>query len=41
MTITMQGFTLAAINDAEETKLQSSFEVKSAKSLDHKLEKVP
>ena len=28
MTITMQGFTLAAINDAEKTKLRSNFEVK-------------
>ena len=37
MTITMQDFTLAAINDAEETKLQNNFEVKSAKSLDHKI----
>ena len=27
MTITMQGFTIAAINDAEKTKLQSNFEV--------------
>ena len=31
MTITMQGFTLAAINDAEETKLRSKFEVKICK----------
>ena len=31
MTITMQGFTLAAINDAEETKLRSNFEVKICK----------
>ena len=31
MTITMQGFTLAAINDAEDTKLQSNFEVKICK----------
>ena len=30
-TITMQGFTLAAINDAEETKLRSNFEVKICK----------
>ena len=31
MTITMQGFTLAGINDAEETKLRSNFEVKICK----------
>ena len=31
MTITMQGFTLAAINDAEDTKLRSNFEVKICK----------
>ena len=31
MTITMQGFTLAAINDAKKTKLQSNFEVKICK----------
>ena len=31
MTITMQGLTLAAINDAEKTKLQSNFEVKICK----------
>ena len=31
MTITMQGLTLAAINDAEETKLRSNFEVKICK----------
>ena len=31
MTITMQGFTLAAINDAEKTKLRSNFEVKICK----------
>ena len=31
MTITMQGFTIAAINDAEKTKLQSNFEVKICK----------
>ena len=32
MTITMQGFTLAAINDAEKTKLRSNFEVKNLQS---------
>ena len=31
MTITMQGFTLTAINDAEDTKLRSHFEVKICK----------
>ena len=31
MTITMQGLTLAAITDAEKTKLQSNFEVKICK----------
>ena len=31
MTITMQGFTLAAINYAEETKLRSNFEAKICK----------
>ena len=31
MTITMHGFTLADINDAEKTKLRSNFEVKICK----------